>query len=434
MDLDRLKIPEQPARRGRGWTTFLLCLVCLGLGFGAARLVDRYRPVPVAKVKTVVVGPQTGGKTKSFQAGGWIEVATPQYPLFISSRISERITAVNVKEGDLVQPGQALVQLDEIQRQKTLVVAEKRLATAQRELDKLQAGYRREDVKAVEARVKEAAEQLRYAQASYERLKILDKTILSVEDLDRALAAYKAAEARHAQTLAEREKLLAGYQLEDIAIAKAQVNEALAALELAKLELTYCVLKAPEDRPPLRVLRVHRKAGEWLCSDKPTAVLELYDPKEMQVRVDVTQGNLRYVRAGDAVRVTIEARPGHEYSAKVLRVDPLAELAKNTITVRLKLENPDDQLHPEMVAQALFKSEESGNGPAPVVLPKAALQQDSTQAYVFIAQNGQARRKAVTVAATEGDTVRISGGLDAGARVIVSAPGALQDGTKIEEQ
>jgi HlyD family secretion protein len=435
MDLDRLKIPEQSGNRGGGWKTVVLCLVFLGLGYGAARLADRYRPVPVTKVKTVVVGPTAAGKTKTFQAGGWIEVASPKYPILISSRISERIAAIHVKEGDGVEPGRELVRLDDEQRRTRLAVEEKRLATARKELELLQAGFRREEVQAAEARLREAAEQLRYAKASYERLKNLDRDVLPVEDLDRALAAYKSAEARHAQTVAELAKVNAGQRAEDIAIAQARVAEAQAGIDVAKLELTFCAISAPADGPRLRVLRVLRRVGEWMNQDKPTVILELYDPKEMQARVDVTQANVRYVRVGDPVRLTIEARPGQEYSGKVLRIEPLAELAKNTLTVRIQLEAPDEHLHPEMVTQAQFRSEEPGDGPAPLVLPKAALRQEPSGAgsYVFVAQNGLACRRAVTVAGMQGEAVRISGGLDSGARVIVGGPETLEDGMKIEE-
>jgi len=172
--------------------------------------------------------------------------------------------------------------------------------------------------------------------------------------------------------------------------------------------------------------------GEWLNPDRPTPLVELYDPAEMQARIDVTQANLRYVKVGDPVRVTIEAYPGRAYAGKVLRLDPLAELAKNTVTVRVRLDEPDDTLFPEMVAQVTFQSETSDT-PSGIVLPADALREENGIAFVFVNQGGVAKRVQVNVAERQGEKARVTAGLNSGERVIVGAPEGLVDGTKVDE-
>jgi RND family efflux transporter MFP subunit len=434
MDLDRLKIADPPTGRRSFWGTALLCLVCLALGFGAAKFLAAYHPAASTKVKTMVLGPAAASKAKAFRAGGWIEVATPAYPILIASRIAERIEAITVREGDWAEPGKLLVKFDETNRKKALALAEARVATTQKELDKLKVGYRREDVQAAEARVQQAAEQLRYAKAKYERLKNLSRDVMSEELVDQSLATYRAAEAQFNEDVANRNKLLAGYQLEDIAIAQARIEEASAARNMATLELSYCTIAAPESGPRLRVLRVLRHVGDWINPDKPSTLLELYNPAEMQARADVTQPNVKYVKIGDKVQITTEAFPGHEYTGTVLRIDPLAELAKNTLTVRLRIDAPDEMLFPEMVAQVAFSAGEAAEKDSALLLPKQALQREGSQTFVFLCQDGTSRRNPVTVESEQGDLVRIAAGLTSGQRVVISASGVLQDGTRIEEE
>jgi multidrug efflux pump subunit AcrA (membrane-fusion protein) len=433
LDLGRLRIPERTSHGTPFWVAILFLLIGIAAGFFARPYYEQRKAPPVLHVKSLVISPSTqAGAKRVFQAGGWIEIATPQYPVFISGRIPERITSIAVKEGDAVQPGQLLVTLEEAQRRASLAVAEKRVLTAQKGLELLLAGSRVEEIKAAEARVQAQTELLRYAKAKYDRLKNLEREVLPLEDIDQALSVFNAAQARLLEAQAELEKLKRGSREEDIAIARAELEESKATLDLAKLELTYCQIKAPDGYPVLRVLRVSKRVGEWLNPDKPTPLIELYDPKEMQARVDVTQANLRFVKVGDPVRVTVEAYPGREFPGKVLRLDPLAELAKNTVTVRVRLDNPDSSLFPEMVAQVAFQSETTDE-PTGVMLPAEAVREENGAAYVLVNQGGTAKRVEVKISERQAQKMRVTGGLTSGQRVILGDVEGLKDGAKVEE-
>jgi len=102
------------------------------------------------------------------------------------------------------------------------------------------------------------------------------------------------------------------------------------------------------------VLKVLHRVGEWVDAQKHPSLVWLYDPKQMQVRVDVRQPDVTSVAVGQTVEVVTEANPSKKYKGTVLRIDPLAELSKNTVTVRARIEDPDDLLYPEMVAQITF--------------------------------------------------------------------------------
>jgi HlyD family secretion protein len=438
VDLDRLKIPdERPARRGGAWKVAMLCIVCLGAGFGASELVGHWKSPGVARVQVMVVRPAGAEGGKSFTAGGWIEATTPAYPIVVSCRISERLEELRIHEGQEVPPGQVIARLYDRDVRSRLAAARARQAAAAKALEKLEAGYRKEDVEAAEAKVTSAAEALRIARANYERSKGLKPGSISKEQLDNELSVFRKAEAAHAEAQAEAKKMQAGYRVEDVAVARADVAEADSLVQLAEQELSYCTIAAPDVGRPLRVLKLFHKVGAWIDARREPALAWLYDPKDMQVRVDVRQNDIRSVAVGGEASVVTEAHPRKPYKGKVLRIEPLAELAKNTVTVRVRIEDPDALLFPEMVAQVTFSAppdEPGAKARRGLWVPAAAVLGQGAGRHVFISRDGVARRQDVTVSETAGSRVLIGAGLQSGQRVIVSGLDTLRDGQKIEEE
>ncbi|MFC1479348.1 efflux RND transporter periplasmic adaptor subunit [Planctomycetota bacterium] len=435
MDLNRLKIPEkQDTSRPSLWKTVILCIVCVAIGFFLSRMIDHFKSNKM-RVRTITVRSASGTGAKRFTAGGWIEVSKPAYPIIVSARISEQMEKLFVKEGQTVKPGEILAKLNDKDLNSLLKVMEAKHEAADKNLEKMKAGFRKEDIDAAAAKVREAAEKLRIARANYERSKNLKPGTIASETLDKELSILKEAEARHAQLKSELEKLKTGFRTEDIAVAKADLSKAQAQMELAKRNVSYCTLKTPDVGKPLRVLAIHHSVGEWINTGKSPAVISLYDPAEVQVRVDVNQSNIKSIKINDPVRVTTSASADKEYKGRVLRIEPLAELAKNTITVRVSIDEPDDKLFPEMVAQISFMGSDTKTDiQTPLRVPAEAVIQEGNDYYVFILEDKRARRKQVTVIKEEANQAVIGKGLNSGQRVIVSDPNVLKDGQYVEDE
>jgi membrane fusion protein (multidrug efflux system) len=182
------------------------------------------------------------------------------------------------------------------------------------------------------------------------------------------------------------------------------------------------------------VLRVLHQVGTWIDKDVNHNLVELYDPAQLQVRVDVPQRSIRQVAVGAVAEIRTDAHPDHTWSATVIRIEPLAELAKNTITVRAEITDPDERLFPEMTCQVLFKANAPSTTDRSLRIPAQALRSDATGPFVFIAENGVARRVSVTALPAVGAWVTISTGLRSGQRIITSDPAGLRDGAAITEQ
>jgi len=437
VDLNRLKIRDRaaPPRRGR-WKILVLCLLFLGIGVGGSYLWNHYGVDRTLKVDTALVQAAHTTQAQQFTAGGWIEVARPAWPLVVTCRISERLETLSVREGQVLEAGQVIATLYSKDIQTRLDLAQADADAAARNLDRFNAGFRKEEIDAAAARVAETAEQQRIAANNYKRSQAVPPGGISQEDLDRDLSALNRAKALHAQAMADLAKLKAGYRKEDVAVARAELTRAQRNVELIERELSYCTIQAPEFDRPLRVLKVLHRVGEWIDAKKQPELIWLYDPTQMQARADVTQPNIRSVAVGKPAIVITEANPQRKYKGTVLRIEPLAELAKNTVTVRIKIDDPDELLFPEMTARITFLADKPilVETAGAVFVPTAAVLDEGGRKYVFVLDAGRAGRRDVTVGAVAGSQMRITGGLQPGQRIITSHLGSLRPGLAVEEK
>lgn len=442
IDLGRLKIDAvvNPAKK-KSFGGAIRALAFFILGFLTAMLIGGGSQSSVRKVRTVMVGGEGLAVEKSFTAGGWIEARTPVYPIVVSGRISEKLERVLVHEGETVAPGQVVAQFYDRDIRAQLDLARARHDAAQKNYEKIRAGWRKEDIDAAEARALRQAEQLRIAHANYERGRKTGSSVLSTEQLDILLATYRQAEAEHAMSQAELSKMKAGNREEEVAIALSELRQAESALEIAARNLDYCTVVAPDVGKPLRVLRVYIRVGEWV--DEKTSerrLISFYDPEDMQARVDVSQSNIRYVRVGGRAEVLTDANPEKKYAGEVLRVEPLAELSKNTVTVRVRIADPDEMLFPDMVAQVTFAGGASssgadgdGDGGGGIRLPSEAVLSEHGEHFVFVVSNGRLNKRKISVGESSGGNLTVTAGLFSGQRVAVGELGGLSDGQRIEE-
>ncbi len=443
MDLNRLKIPdaETSSTPRRRWPVVLACAIGIALGATAYHLLSTLPSAGRPQVRTVVVRSPSASTGKGFTAGGWVEARAPYEPVKVSARLSERLDDIRFHEGQDVPPGAVVARLYDGDVKDRLALAEAKLASAKAHHALMRAGPRTEEIRAAEARLVEAEERVRLAGANLARSKALKPGAIAPEQLDAEASALKQAGAVRDQAAAERDRLKTGFRVEAVAMARAAEEEAAAAVELARRQLDYCTLRAPDAGKPLRVLRVHLPVGTWINAEMgESAVLSLYDPRAMQVRVDVTQPHIRHVTVGGKAQVVTEANPERRYAGTVLRAEPLAVLAKNTITVRVRIDDPDDLLFPDMVAQVTFLRE--GETAAPdrgLFIPAGALLDPPGGAeaggrnHVWGIVDGKLVRIPVVLRGVRDGRAEVAEGLSSGQRIVVDGGSSLREGQSVEE-
>ena len=141
-----------------------------------------------------------------------------------------------------------------------------------------------------------------------------------------------------------------------LAVARAKADQAQLTVDIAKLQLERMTIHAPISG---RVLTLDSRPGKRLAGLDPiseqssSAVVTLYDPKNLQVRVDVRLEDVPQVQIGQPVAIETAAlrKP---LEGKVLWVTTRADIQKNTLQVKVAINNPPLMITPEMLGQVTF--------------------------------------------------------------------------------
>ena len=163
-----------------------------------------------------------------------------------------------------------------------------------------------------------------------------------------------------------------------------------------------------------------------------TGICTIVDMDSLEIEVDVNEAYIHRVVPNQKVEAVLDAYPDWRIPAHVITVIPTADRQKATVKVRIAFDVKDPRILPDMGVKVAFI--DRGNAPAQqraVVVPKAAIRHDGDQDIVFVAKGSRAERRAVKVADTEGDDVKLLSGVSEGERVIVEGPAELNDGQKV---
>ena len=240
---------------------------------------------------------------------------------------SERIDRMLVKEGDRVHQGDLLAVLDLGRLQAQVALAEARVAAQQQVVARLLAGSRPEEIRAARANVEAGRATAIDARLTYERLrKLLDRKLVSPEDVDNAKAT---ADAAHARLKASEEALklaIAGPRKEDIAAGQATLKADQAALALAHHNLDDASLYAPSNG----VIRDRiLEPGDMANPSRPVYTLARDNP--VWVRAYVSETDLGRVKPGQAATIHTDSYPGKGYPGWVGYISPTSEFTPKSV-------------------------------------------------------------------------------------------------------
>lgn len=267
----------------------------------------------------------------------------------VAFRVGGRIAALLVDEGDSVDTGAELARLDEDMLRHEDGRARAEYARQLASLQRLESGYRSEEIAAARAEVLAAAALAENARLQLRRVEGLRAgNAVSQKELDSARGSYRNAAAR--QLAAEEQLALVstGYREEDIAAQRAAVDAARAEQELAAIRLRDARLLAPQKGI---VLTRAEEAGAIVQAGQTVFTLSLVDPVWLRVYVDETR--LGSLRPGMTVRVECDAAPGRGFPGTVGFISPSAEFTpKNVETeevrsslvyrVRVRMADPEN--------------------------------------------------------------------------------------------
>ena len=236
-----------------------------------------------------------------------------------------------------------------------------------------------------------------------------------------------------------------------VASFEAQRREAQSRVEEAQLRLERMTIRAPVSG---RVLNLIANPGSQLMTGPSqmeardsNTVVTMYQPDQMQVRVDVRFEDLPRVGRDQPVQIKSPAFP-EAISGRVLFLTSFANVQKNTLAVKVSLDTPPSVLKPEMLVDVTFlameqPSQESGDKSREpteqyrLFLPRSVVDIGADGNFVWVGDLAHrvARRRSVQLGAMQTPTLlEISGGLTAASRIISGGRENLNDGDRIEVQ
>jgi multidrug efflux system membrane fusion protein len=262
-------------------------------------------------------------------------------------------------------------------------------------------------------KVKQARSQLAEAEAAHVQAKAA---------YDRAMALFQA----RSLTRPEREQAQAALETVEakLAGARALVQEA----ENARAETA---LSSPIDGLVLkRLVEVGSLVGPG------SGGFVLADISSVKVVFGAPDTMLRSLRVGSVQPVTSEAAPDRTFSGRITKIAPAADPRSRVFDVEITVPNGDGALKVGMVAAVQIGDKSATAPPSALVVPLSAIvrakDRDGYAVYVVEDKGGEsvARLRTVTLGTMMGNQIAVTGGIQTGERVIVSA-GIISDGERV---
>lgn len=168
--------------------------------------------------------------------------------LELIAETNEPIVEIHAHEGDLLEAGQAILQLEPRRTQAQLAEAEAAREQAAARLAELKRGPRAELIEEARARLRGTESELSRATAEYQRTRTLvEKQLSTAEALDSVRTQRDRAQADRDAARAELEALLAGTTVEELQQAEAALAQTAARLQALNITLERLTLRAPRE-------------------------------------------------------------------------------------------------------------------------------------------------------------------------------------------
>ncbi|GAA0858573.1 efflux RND transporter periplasmic adaptor subunit [Aliiglaciecola litoralis] len=236
----------------------------------------------------------------------------------VSAQVMGLITEVTVEEGMTVTEGQILATLDS-----TLAKTNYELAVAQLEV--------------LEARINSIQANLTEAQENNQR--IASNSFSSASEKSKALAQMRSLQANLESAKA------------DLKVAHLDVRRQKERLDDHTIRAPFSGVVTVKAAQPGEIVAPSSAGGGFTR----TGICTIVDMESLEIEVDVNESFIGRVYAGQPVEAQLDAYPDWTIPASVIAIIPTADRAKATVQVRIKIEQPDPKILPDMGVKVAFQ-------------------------------------------------------------------------------
>ncbi|HVR43914.1 MAG TPA: efflux RND transporter periplasmic adaptor subunit [Thermoanaerobaculia bacterium] len=182
-------------------------------------------------------------------------------------------------------------------------------------------------------------------------------------------------------------------------------------------------------RAPFEGVITVRKVGVGQHVRPGDALFTITDFDPLIARIYLPERDVLALSEGREVRLTLRAAEAIRFRGRIRQISPVVDTATGTVKVTVEAVSPPAAVRPgAFVTVDIVKSTRHDA----TLLPREAVLRELQESHVFIAENGVARKRVVTLGIEEAGRVEVLSGVEAGEQVIVAGQGGLRDGSPVK--
>lgn len=323
-------------------------------------------------------------------------VLKPAVQVNVGAQVNGQLRKLYVRQGEKVQKGQLLAEIDPTLQESDLNNTRAQLASAKAQKLSAQATL------------------LNYRQE-------LNRQSMMMRDGSGVRSEYEQAKAQY------------DAQVQQIAVSDAQIVQAEMAVKTAQANLSYTRIVAPIDGEVLGI--VTREGQTIVSSQMAPTILVLADLDTMQVQTRISEADVQKIHPGQPLRFYVIANPGKRYASRMGFVQPAPQEALEApgeggmgnnqqnmavyYTGTFEVPNPDRELKTSMTAQVFIQIAEAKNV---LRVPVAALGQalDTERYTITTLENGKTHARTIRIGINDRQYAEVLEGLKAGDQVVLA--------------
>jgi RND family efflux transporter MFP subunit len=331
-----------------------------------------------------------------FNASGYV---VAQRKACVASKGTGRIVYLGVQEGSRIKEGEVIARIDSDDLKAEKAQLEAQLVVAKFDLER-------------------AETEFVTAEANFKRLKDLwGKKAAAQVDLENSRDRFLKAKAA-------------------IDSARAHIKEVGASIQRENVLIEYTIIRAPFDGV---VLTKDADVGEVVApfgsaTNAKAAVVSMADFSSLMVQADVSESFLSKVKTDQPCEIQLDAVPNTRFAGRVHMIVPTADRMRGTVMVKVRFEELDSRILPEMSAKAAFLSHDlrpEENKPV-LGVHRDALVSGKGGSGLFRVEYGKAEWVPIENPRFMGDYLLPAGAVNHGDRVIIRPPGGLSPGDRVD--
>lgn len=308
-----------------------------------------------------------------------------QNDAFVYSKVSEKLTSVNVRPGDKVKAGQILaVQYNKSALQGKLVA---------------------------EAGLKSAKIQLKAKLDDFNRMKnLLAKNAVSKQQFDMSKSQYD--------------------------VAQASLEQASASMEQAKVQYENTILRAPFDG---RVGMVYFEVNEMVAAGQQ--VIKIVNANTVKAKLRVPAVDIQKLSVGQQVNASFPSLPDTQFSGTVEKIDEAIDPLTRTLEIEVRLNNENNLLKSGLFGEFLVKtssrtgtvvvSEMTVMTHTKILTNEKGIQTEQPDYFIYVLNKGRAEKRSITPGLLSSGFIELVQGATFGDSIIVAGQNIVKNGDSL---